>query len=1431
MKAQFQRFFFPLIGVLLVLTLVIPLSTRAAPAPDTQFAPTDTPIIVLEEPEHLSDWTVGNALLYWERDCAGDETPSGTYALKRRPLYGTAIRELERVDRYHCDTFLGIVADASGVYYIDQESSTIKRRPTDDPDTAQVLYTYTREPATDLALDEHYVYWGVSNRVFRVPKEGGQRERVVLADWPVTDILPTGSGVYWLDKEGLWFTSVTCGNLPCSNSHKVSIQFPDRAHTLLHRTSTVMGLRYWYTYWVKYVDAAQKEEIHRYSCSMFSCSDSVLYTASVGWKVESIIWASAHLYWIERRPGEGRIRRMPLGGGQADVIAYVMAPGDYLYADAYYLYFADLAQMRIFKLPFSASALSRDLAITKWEVTQGIQSPANDVPLVAHKPTYVRVYGQINDGPAVASVEAAFYGFRNHQALPGSPLHPIANAHQYLAPGDVIDRSQRNEGWLFRLPDSWTAEGAITLRAEIDPEGIYEDNVPANDTIEDTFTFTEKAPVCIVWIPVRTHAPRPSRDNPNYRPMLNLAKRLWPTTDYWTWYQSEDIAEWNFFYFSPYEIPEDIWKILLSLNTRDAFTDDPDRCDDVGATTHYVGMVHADTSTDWVAGAAWTEHNDVAWVKFPPEDERPDSDHDWNFPEAGLTLAHELAHNKGRKHVDCGEPEGVDHNYPYPTNQFDYTGPDRHYGFDVNSYTPIAPDAASDLMSYCFPQWISDYTWKALFSKLHGASSVEGSGREGAWPDVGDAGALVYASGVITPTEHLGELHHAWTLPIQAMSQAMRRKWQRQFTPTYAEVGVADAENGSTTYHLRLLDGDGKVLSDRTVSLPESIDGVSDGQAQGFSLTFVAPLGTVRRMELLENSTIIAARAMGAGDPQIQIVAPQGGEIYYDEMTITWRGHDPDGDPLRYHVQYSPDNGKTWQILVTDIPQPIATDTITLTLDDLDPLPGIQLRGGRIRVLASDGYHTSMATSQAFTIANRKPEAFITAPVAHQSFLPGAPIVFQGSAMDAEDGPLSDKALEWRLDGHPFATGEEAQTAGMAPGQHQVQLVATDSLSQQGSDAISFEVLPLSIPSSTQAPALDGSCDDAVYAQAVNLPLEPYNDGSQALVSLVRTDEHLWACFTGLMQTSSSESWAGIRVDVDHSRDAWAQSTDYGFFMKEDGTALTWAGDGSGAFGDPGPGGLVAQLSTYGDHRWRIEMRIDSDVLDGWGHLVGLELGHYGVPTRDDNYRWPYDSAWNRPNTWATAALGVLPHLNMLEPASAAVGDAAFTLTLHGAHFSEQDRVLWNGSALPTTYVDANTLQAQVAADKLNAAGVIDVSVRAATNSSFSSNSLPFSILNPVPHMTTISPDHAYAHGSGFTLQVTGTDFVSDATVYWDNLPLSTTFVSNSTLRATVASSLLKQPGAHGVTVINPSPGGGASNTLYFALEQLQIYLPLTLNK
>ena len=90
---------------------------------------------------------------------------------------------------------------------------------------------------------------------------------------------------------------------------------------------------------------------------------------------------------------------------------------------------------------------------------------------------------------------------------------------------------------------------------------------------------------------------------------------------------------------------------------------------------------------------------------------------------------------------------------------------------------------------------------------------------------------------------------------------------------------------------------------------------------------------------------------------------------------------------------------------------------------------------------------------------------------------------------------------------------------------------------------------------------------------------------------------------------------------------------------------------------------------------------------------------------------------------------------------------------------------------------------------------------------------------NPIPFLnqplvpTAISPGNP-----AFTLKVSGTGFRPNATINFNRTQLATTFVDAAHLTAAVPAANVANPGTAAVTVVNPAPGGGPSNVVYFQI-------------
>ena len=173
--------------------------------------------------------------------------------------------------------------------------------------------------------------------------------------------------------------------------------------------------------------------------------------------------------------------------------------------------------------------------------------------------------------------------------------------------------------------------------------------------------------------------------------------------------------------------------------------------------------------------------------------------------------------------------------------------------------------------------------------------------------------------------------------------------------------------------------------------------------------------------------------------------------------------------------------------------------------------------------------------------------------------------------------------------------------------------------------------------------------------------------------------------------------------------------------------------------------------------------------------------------------------------------------ITSLDPNTKQAQSGDFTLMVNGSGFTVNSKVRWNGSDRTTSFVSATKLTASIlAADlNLNVAGTADVAVFDPAASGFASNTSLFTITgpNPVPALTTLNPATAFAGDAGFTLMVNGSNFLNNSVVKYNGTDRTTTFVSATQLSISVTAADLANPATAAITVVNPAPGGGTSNT------------------
>ena len=89
---------------------------------------------------------------------------------------------------------------------------------------------------------------------------------------------------------------------------------------------------------------------------------------------------------------------------------------------------------------------------------------------------------------------------------------------------------------------------------------------------------------------------------------------------------------------------------------------------------------------------------------------------------------------------------------------------------------------------------------------------------------------------------------------------------------------------------------------------------------------------------------------------------------------------------------------------------------------------------------------------------------------------------------------------------------------------------------------------------------------------------------------------------------------------------------------------------------------------------------------------------------------------------------------------------------------------------------------------------------------------------NSVPIVTSLSPNTATLGGPQFTLTVNGSGFVASSVVRWNGAIRATTFNNSTKLTAIIGPADIAAEGTATVTVATPTPGGGTSSGLPFAI-------------
>jgi hypothetical protein len=179
-----------------------------------------------------------------------------------------------------------------------------------------------------------------------------------------------------------------------------------------------------------------------------------------------------------------------------------------------------------------------------------------------------------------------------------------------------------------------------------------------------------------------------------------------------------------------------------------------------------------------------------------------------------------------------------------------------------------------------------------------------------------------------------------------------------------------------------------------------------------------------------------------------------------------------------------------------------------------------------------------------------------------------------------------------------------------------------------------------------------------------------------------------------------------------------------------------------------------------------------------------------------------------------------VPQIISMYPGTVRAGSTGITLEINGQGFVPESVVQWNGTPRKTIYLDFSFLSAEIPSEDLAGAGTAQVTIKNPVPEGGTSEALDFLITagNPLPILSSIEPDIIRSGSPRFTLQVDGDGFVPQSVVRWNGAPRPTTFVSGALLQAVIPASDVADVGNALITVFNPEPEGGTSESALFTV-------------
>lgn len=199
-----------------------------------------------------------------------------------------------------------------------------------------------------------------------------------------------------------------------------------------------------------------------------------------------------------------------------------------------------------------------------------------------------------------------------------------------------------------------------------------------------------------------------------------------------------------------------------------------------------------------------------------------------------------------------------------------------------------------------------------------------------------------------------------------------------------------------------------------------------------------------------------------------------------------------------------------------------------------------------------------------------------------------------------------------------------------------------------------------------------------------------------------------------------------------------------------------------------------------------------------------------------------------------------VPHINSINPPVLERGVSNRKINIEGAQFIKASTVLLQSASssylLSSIFIDNNIIETEIPETIVARAGIYQIIVANPPPEGGMSNPYEFKIIepiqqisapNPVPLLTSVTPLSIIAGSPDFALYLAGNNFIKTTIIRFNNQQYPAKHINKTQIEAAIPTSALKTAGVYPVEVINPAPGGGASNTINLEVRGLS-NIPIT---